>query len=177
MNLKLALASAQALSLVVFVMIAIWYVVPWIKTQRRADALIPLLWIHAFRYVALQGFQAQKAGFPISDSGRDQILYGDLLGMALAVMAIVALRYRSRLSIPLVWILVAETILDTVANVTSGIREHLFGLATGVTWFIVSFYVPLLMVSLGLVVWQLYSRRGEPLARSISDKPAVSNAA
>jgi hypothetical protein len=34
----------------------------------------------------------------------------------------------------------------------------------GVTWLILTFYVPLLWVSLGLIVWQLYARRQEPLA-------------
>ena len=82
---------------------------------------------------------------------------------ALALGAIIVLRYRMRGSIALGWVLVAETVGDTVLNVVSGTREHLFGAAVGVTWLVVSFYVPLLIVSLGLVVWQLYSRRGEPL--------------
>ncbi len=68
-----------------------------------------------------------------------------------------------------------ETLYDTVTNVSGGIREHLFGAANGVTWMVVSFYVPLLMVSAGLTVWRLYTRRGEPLERSNTDKPWVSN--
>jgi len=61
---------------------------------------------------------------------------------------------------------VATTAFDTVSNISNGIRENLFGAATGVTWMVVSFYVPLLMVSLALTVWQLYSRFGEPIAAS-----------
>ena len=61
------------------------------------------------------------------------------------------------------WLLVAETAFDTVTNVMGGIRERLFGAASGVTWFILSFYVPVIIVSLGLLVWQLYTRRGEAL--------------
>ena len=165
MNAKLALAAAQALSMVVLLIIARWYVVPWLKTKARADALTPLLWLHVFRYVALQSFSAQMAGFPISNSARDEILYGDLTGMALAVGTLIALRYKARLAIPLAWVMVAETMADTVINVHAGMREHLFGLATGVTWLVVSFYVPAIMVSLGLLIWQLYSRRGEALER------------
>jgi hypothetical protein len=168
MNLKMAAALAQMSSLVVFVTIARWYAVPWLRSQERADALIPLLWIHAFRYVALQVYSAQQAGFPISNSGSDQIVLGDLAGMILSMIAMVALRQRARWSIPLVWLLVAETATDTVANLINGIHEHLFGAANGVTWMVVTVYVPLLMVSLGLTVWQLYSRQNEPLAGSIS---------
>jgi hypothetical protein len=175
MDLKAAAGLAQLLSLMVFVTIAVWYVVPWVRNRGRADALIALLWVHALRHVALQVYSAQRAGFPISDSGANRIVFGDVTGMMVAMIAIVALRYRSRWSIPLVWLLVGETLFDTVANVSGGIREHLFGAASGVTWMVVSFYVPLLMVSVGLTVWQLYARRGEPLERSSTDRTWVSN--
>lgn len=49
--------------------------------------------------------------------------------------------------------------------------------ANGITWMVVSFYVPLLMVSLGLTIWQLQSRRGEPLAHSLRGESSVSDAA
>ncbi len=162
-----AQGSAQLLSLIVFGTLATWYVAPWLKTRGRADALVALLWIHVFRYMALQAFSAQRDGFPISDGGLMEIVVGDLTGMAIAFATIVLLRYRVRLAIPLAWLLVAETIFDTFLNIRGGIHEHLFGLANGVTWLVVSFYVPLIIVSLGLIVWQLSSRRGEPLARSV----------
>src|SRR2546427_11809177 len=166
MSLQAAQALAEASSLAVFATMAIWYVAPWLKSRGRAAALAPLLWVHVFRYVALQTVSAQHAGFPISDSGRDEIIYGDVGGPILAAVAIVALRRRARWSIPLVWLLVAETAFDTVSNVIGGIRERLFGASSGVTWFILSFYVPRIIVSLGLLVGQLYTRRGQALAAS-----------
>jgi hypothetical protein len=120
-------------------------------------------------------YSAQHAGFPISDAARDRIVHGDVAGMLLAVIAIGALRNRARWSIPLVWLLVAETLFDTVTNVADGIHEQLFGAASGVTWMVVTFYVPLLMVSIALTIWQLYSRRGEALARSTFTAPFVAN--
>jgi hypothetical protein len=170
-ELKIATALTQALSLIVCVMIARWYGAPWLRNQERADALIPLLWVHVFRYVALQVYSAQQAGFPISDSARDRIVYGDMAGMLLALVAIGALRRRARWSIPLVWLLIAETLIDTVSNIADGIHEQLFGVANNVTWMVVSFYVPILMVSVGLTIWQLYSRRGEALEHSASGAP------
>jgi hypothetical protein len=175
MDLKAALGLSQLISLIVFVTIARWYVMPWLRSQERATALIALLWPQVFRYVALQAYSAQHAGFPISDSGVNQIVYGDVGGMILALIAITALRHTARPAIPLVWLLVVATAVDTVLNVSGGIREHLFGAATGVTWMVVKLYVPLLMVSLGLTVWQLYSRRGEPLRRSIASPPRMAN--
>jgi hypothetical protein len=64
-----AQAGAQLISLFIYAMIARWYVAPWLKSRGRADALIALLWVHVFRYVALQAFSAQRDGFPISDVG------------------------------------------------------------------------------------------------------------
>ncbi len=56
---------------------------------------------------------------------------------------------------------VLETAFDTVTNVMGGIRERLFGASSGVTWFILIFYVPAIIVSLALLVWRLSTRRGE----------------
>jgi hypothetical protein len=46
--------------------------------------------------------------------------------MVLALIAIVALRHRARMAVPLVWLLVIETAVDTVLNISGGIRENLF---------------------------------------------------
>jgi len=84
--------------------------------------------------------------------------------MILAVCAIIALHYRARMASLLIWALVVETTFDLVYTTILGIREQLYATASGLTFLIVTFYVPLLWVSLGLIVWQLYSRRHEPLS-------------
>src|SRR5260370_37669732 len=122
-----AQASAQFLSLIVFAAAARWYVVPWLNNHTRADALIALLWVHVFSCVALQVFSAQRDGFPISDSGAMEIVAGDVGGAIIAFIAIALLRRRARLAIPLVWLLAAETVYDTIANIRGGVREHLMG--------------------------------------------------
>ena len=163
MELKIALGLAQLFSTIVFVCAARWYVAPWLVLQERTTALVALLWPHVFRYVALQSYSSQHAGFPISDAGVARIVYGDVAGAVLAIVAIVALRHKLRGGIAMTWLLLLMTIIDTVANVSNGIRENLFGATTGVTWMVVAFYVPFLMVTLGLTAWQLYSRYGEPI--------------
>jgi hypothetical protein len=161
-----AQASAQLISLIVYIAVARWYVVPWLNGRPRADALIPLLWVHVFRYVALQVFSAQHDGFPISDGGAMEIVIGDIAGAAMAFVAIALLRRKAPIAIPLVWLLAAETAYDTVTNIHGGVREHLMGAAGGVTWMILVFFVPMVVVSCVLLVWQLYARRGEGLGGS-----------
>jgi hypothetical protein len=163
MTLTSAAAIANVLNFVVFIMIAVWYVSPWLAARPRSEALTPLLWVQAFRHVALQIFSAQKFGFTVSDSARDQIVTGDAIGMLLAVAAILALRYRWRVAPFLIWLLAAETAVDLVYTAALGAREQLYASASNLTWLIVSFYVPLLWVSVGLIIWQMLSRRDEPL--------------
>jgi hypothetical protein len=169
-----AQAGAQFISLFVYAMIARWYVAPWLKSRSRGDALIALLWVHVFRYIALQAFSAQRDGFPISDAGVMEIVAGDLGGAILAFITIVLLRYRAGIAIPLAWLLVLETVFDTVTNIRGGIREHLMGAAGGVTWLVLVFFVPMIIVSLALLAWQLYARRSEALNPSVSEQRPVS---
>ncbi len=167
-HLMPAQAAAQFLSLIVYAALARWYVVPWLKNRTRADALIALLWVHVFRYVALQVFSAQRTGFPISDGGAMEIVIGDVAGAAMAFAAIALLRFRSRLGVALAWLLAAETIYDTVKNIQGGVREHLMGAASGVTWMVLTYFVPMVIVSVPLLIWQLLARRGEALDRGSS---------
>jgi hypothetical protein len=165
-DLTTAALVAMVLSFVVFITASAWYAVPWLRAVALGAALTPLLWIHAFRYVALQLFSAQEFGFAVPDPTRDQIVYGDLIGMGLALATLCALHYRWRLAIPLAWVFVVATVLDLSNAAVMGIREDLFDKATDVSWLILTFYVPALWVSVALVVWQLWTRRDQRLANS-----------
>jgi uncharacterized membrane protein YjgN (DUF898 family) len=92
-----------------------------------------------------------------------EIVVGDVAGAVLAFVTIVLLRSRARLAIPLAWLLVAETAYDTVTNIHGGVREHLMGAASGVTWMILVYFVPAVVLSAVLLAWQLFARRGEAL--------------
>ena len=176
-NLIPAQAGAQLITLLIYIVIARWYVAPWLSSRERADALIPLLWVNVFRYVALQIFAAQREGFPISSGGAVEIVLGDVGGAIIAFLAIVLLRQRAFAGIVLSWILVVETATDTFLNIRGGIEEHLMGAASGVTWMILAFFVPAVVVSIGLLAWQLVSRRQEAFAESPrrNDPPLATN--
>jgi hypothetical protein len=145
---------------------------PWhpgpvaLEGRRQIVVQTPLLWIHAFRYVALQLFSAQAFGFAIPGRTRNQIVDGDLIGMGLALATLYALRLQWRIAIPLAWVFVAATVLDLGNAAVMGIREGLFDKAADVSWLILTFYVPALWVSVVLVAWGLWTRRGEPIASS-----------
>src|SRR5260221_14479918 len=84
------------LSLVVYALIAFWYVVPRLSRLPREAALVPLLWIHAFRVVggAILAPGAVDAGGPMDFRGI--IGYGGLGTGFLALLALIGLRPRFR---------------------------------------------------------------------------------
>ena len=163
MDARTGAFAAATLSFIFAVLAAKWYAIPWLRQHGRATALTALLWIHALRYVALQIYSAQAAGFAVPDDIRDRIAYGDVFCAVLAFAAIVALRYRRAVGTLLAWLLSAVGIFDLLIAMVGGIQANLFAKAAGVTWLILTFYVPVLWVSHGLIIWQLVSRRGESL--------------
>jgi hypothetical protein len=75
-DLTAAALVAMVLSFVVFTTAAAWYALPWMRAVALGAAITPLLWVHAFRYVALQLISSQEFGFAIPNLTRDQIVYG-----------------------------------------------------------------------------------------------------
>ncbi|MBV9112181.1 MAG: hypothetical protein JOY67_05095 [Hyphomicrobiales bacterium] len=165
MNATSAILTAQALSLIAFGMFAFWYVVPWLRARTRAEALTSLIWVHMFRNLALQLYSAQQAGFAISDGARDHNVIGDVAGMLLALVTLISLRYRGRFSTVLVWLLIVETFWDIGTGMPEAIASHTLGQVSGVTWLILAYYVPLMIICLVLTIWQLMSRGREPMDR------------
>jgi len=94
----------------------------------------------------------------VLDERAMEAVVGDVAGAAIAFAAIVTLRTSVPRGVVLSWLLVVETILDVVVGVYRKLREPLWGIASGVNWLILDFYIPLILVSLVLIVWQLSAR-------------------
>jgi hypothetical protein len=169
--LALAQIGAMLTSVVVCIVLAKWYFVPWSNHVPRRDALLVLLWIHMPRYVTLILFSAQHDGYPISNRAALEAVVGDVAGAAIALAAIVSLHVlpsqHRQVGAWISWFLVVETAIDIVAGIARKAHEPLWGKASGVTWLILDFFIPALMVSIPLLVWQLIARQREPLSGSI----------
>jgi hypothetical protein len=154
---------AQMASLVVFSLLAFWFAVPLLRRAGRAEALIAIALVHVFRYVTLIMYSAKHDGYPISDLATVEAVAGDVAGAAIALMAIGALQTR-RFSLGIIfsWLLAFATAADFAVGIHRKALEPLWGAASGLTWLILNFYVPLIMVSLPVLVWQLCARIGEP---------------
>src|SRR5258705_7652907 len=101
------------LSLVAYALIAFWYVAPRLSMLPREVALVPLLWVHAFRIVGGTILAPGAVGPGVPMEFRTMIGYGDLITAVLALLALIAIRIRLRRAIALVWLCVIVGMLDT----------------------------------------------------------------
>src|SRR6267143_449516 len=152
------------LSLVAYLLIAFWYVVPRLSGLPRELALVPLLWVHAFRTVGGTILAPGAVGPGVPMEFRTMIGFGDLITALLALLALTALRLRLSTATAFVWIFLIVGTLDTVNAIVESMRFSVFNYALGVNWVIVTIYVPALLVSSVLIFIQLVSRNSSRAA-------------
>ena len=134
-------------SVVVFGIVAVWYVWPSLTKLSLNFALIPLLFVHVPRYVGTTLLVAGMVDPKLPGEFRSSAAYGDLLEAALAFASIFALRGNWRIAIPLVWVANTWGFVDLLNGVRGVIELNVprFNLAT--LWYIYTFYAPLVVVS------------------------------
>jgi hypothetical protein len=116
---------------------------------------MPLLWIHAFRFVGGTILAPGAVGAGVPMEFRTMVGYGDLATALLALVALTALRARSARAIALAWLCVTVGMLDTVNAIIQSVRFSVFDDSLGVNWVIVTGYVPALLVSSFLIFMRL----------------------
>ena len=147
-------------SLVAFALIAWWYVAPRLSRLPREVALVPLVWIHAFRIVGGTILAPGAVDAAVPSDFRTMIGYGDMATAVVALLALIALRRRMPIAIALVWLGLTVGLLDTVNAIIQSMRYSVFTYGLGVNWVIVTMYVPALLVSSVLIFIQLRRRSG-----------------
>lgn len=134
-------------SVVVFSIVAAWYVWPYLTRLPRNSALIPLLFVHVPRYVGMTLLVTGMVDPKLPAEFLSSAAYGDLLEAALAFASIFALRGNWRFAIPLVWVANTWGFLDLLNGVRGVLQLNVpsFNLAT--LWYVYTFYAPLVLVS------------------------------
>ena len=147
-------------SLVAYALIAWWYVAPRLSRLPREVALVPLVWIHAFRIVGGTILAPAAVDAAVPSDFRTMIGYGDMATAVVALLALIALRRRMPVAIALVWLVLSVGLLDTVNAIVQSMRYSVFTHGLGVNWVIVTMYVPALLVSSLLIFIQLRKPSG-----------------
>jgi Ca2+/Na+ antiporter len=134
-------------SFFVFGILAAWYVWPSLNKLSRNSALIPLLWVHVFRYVGMTLLVTGMVDPKLPKEFLSSAAYGDFLEAGLALASIFVLRGNWRGAVPLVWFTNTWGFVDLLNGVRGVLQLNVpsFDLAT--FWYIYTFYAPLVIVS------------------------------
>ncbi len=142
-----------------YAFLAKWYVAPWLAGKPVNQALIPLIFPHAFRHIGMMFLVAGVVTQPLPKGFAYPAAYGDLATGLLALLSLVALRGGWRLALPLVWLFNIVGTLDLVNAVYQGIRLDA-AYSFGAAWYIPTFLVPALLVTHIMIFARLLKRDG-----------------
>ena len=132
------------LSFVLFTLVARWYVSPRLAALPVDRALQPLLVLHATRHMGLVFLVPTVVGGTLPAAFAAAAAYGDLLAGVLALAALVALRARTRVAMPLTWLFNVVGLLDLVNAFYQGLTHDV---QLGAAYYIPTFIVPALVVT------------------------------
>jgi hypothetical protein len=132
------------LSFVVYGLVARWYVQPRLAPLPLEAALQPLLVLHALRHMGMVFLVSTVVGPALPASFAIPAAYGDLLAGLLALAAIVALRARSPIALPLTWLFNVVGLLDLINAFYQGLTHDV---QLGPAYFIPTFIVPALVIT------------------------------
>ena|SRR5947207_823957 len=168
MNVQLLFGTGVAFGLVAWGVFAAIYLWPALRDRSRADALRPLLVLHAFRFIGLSFLVPGVASADLPMTFARDAAYGDLVAAILALLALASL--RSRLGITLAWVFNLWGSFDLLNAFyqagASGLSPGQFGAA----YFLPTAIVPLLFITHALMFRILSRREARPEFNGASDK-------
>src|SRR6266852_8913128 len=99
-------------SLVLFALLAKWYITPALDKLPMQAALVPLFLVHALRYLPSSAFAPGQVDPKIPMDAMAGIAYGDLASAILALIAVVFLHYGWSGAVAVAWLVNGVTSLD-----------------------------------------------------------------
>ena len=139
-------------SLIIYALIAIWYIWPAIKSMDWSKALVPLLLVHAFRYGPLTLLMPGQVSTEVPLDVAQTIAYGDLISGVLAIIAAVMVWYKLSGAKIMAWLFTLIGFADVVLASYKGIMAGLIDMSIGFNLYILNFYVPMLIVTHVLII-------------------------
>jgi hypothetical protein len=131
-------------------MVAARYIRPELHRQPRVDALRTLLALHSFRFIGLAFLVPGVVSPELPTAFARQAAYGDLVAAVLALVSSAGL--KSRFGPVLVWVF---SVWGTADLLNAFYQGYHFGFPPGrfgAAYFIVTFMVPLLLITHALIV-------------------------
>ncbi len=157
MDTALIFPAQVVLSVVTWALLARWFLAPRLAALPRDAALQPLLAVQTLRYIGLVFLAPAATGPSLSQGFAIPAALGTALAGLLALLAIAALRSRSRLAIPLTWIQTVEGVAD-FANAFAQARSAGVVAELGAAYYVPIVIVPAAIVSHVMILGLLLRR-------------------
>jgi hypothetical protein len=143
-------------SCVVCAAVVAWWVWPSLTKLPRNSALIPLVFVHVFRYVGMTLLVPGMIDPKLPRAFLFDAAYGDLIAATLALASIFALRSNWRGALPLVWVFNIWGFVDLLNGVRGLLRLNVASFNLGTVWYIYTFYAPVVLASHLMIFWILF---------------------
>ena len=163
MSIQAAFGLSVLLGLVAWGIVVAAYVWPRLRDRDRADALRPLLMLHAFRFVGLAFIVPGVVSPDLPAAFARPAAYGDLAAALLALVALAALRTQAGTAA--VWAFSVWGTADLLYAFYEGFSGGLQVGRLGAAYFIVTFAVPLLLVTHAAIFRLLLRGAAAPVVR------------
>ena len=150
----------STLTLIVFALMASWYIAPRLRKMELNDALVALALIHVFRYTPMTLLVPGQVSTDIPADVTSTIAYGDLTSGLLALCAVLFLRYRWAGALAVTWVFNLVGIADIVLALIQGVGAGLYQYDLGFNWYILTYYVPVLVVTHVMMLRMLIKKPG-----------------
>ncbi len=116
MDVQVIFGLQFVMSLVVWGLIAKWWLAPWLEKMSQHQALLYLTLPHAFRYMGMVFLVPGVVAQPLPDAFATPAAYGDLATGLLALLALIALRAGWTWTLALVWLFNIVGTVDLLAG-------------------------------------------------------------
>jgi hypothetical protein len=152
------------MSLFSFALIAWKYWIPAMRERPFAAAVAPVLLLHSFRHLGMIYLNPSVVpdlpdpGFAVPTA------WGDLAAAVLALVALASLRLDGLPARAAVWLFNLVGFIDLGVAAVNGQRFQMLSKPIGVAFLLPIIVVPALLVTHGLVFWQLLRRAPAPVA-------------
>jgi hypothetical protein len=156
MTPQLCFFLSIALSLIAWGMVAGRYIWPELRQRQRAEALRPLLTLHTFRFVGLAFLVPGVVSPELPSAFAHHATFGDLIAMALAWLSLLLLPGRAGIAIA--WLFNLWGLADILNAFYRANSAGLLAGQLGAAYFLVTLFVPLLLVTHALAFRILLQR-------------------
>lgn len=166
MNNWIILGIQVSVSTVAYALIFFWYVQPRIAKLPFETAVLPMLLVHLFRFAGFTLLVVGQTDPSVSRTTLEAIAYGDMLATISALIAVLALRRRSGLAVPLIWLFTIIGFADFANVGRLALNADLFNHYVGVMWLVAIAFFPVVIISHIYIVYRLINKRNEDFKMS-----------